>query len=160
MEYAPRHANDAFILAHANAKLDDSALKVPPGAGRKAEEHETPAHGGNRECSCKVLKLSGQRQGRGRGLDHTRRLRGIAQLLAVSYCRRSWARGGKAGRLNRKTYMTVTATLFFVVAIIHLLRIIFGWQVEIGGLSIPFWVSWLGVLAAGALAYFGFTQKR
>jgi hypothetical protein len=41
--------------------------------------------------------------------------------------------------------MTVTATLFLVVGIVHLLRIIFGWQVEIGGLSIPFWVSWLGV---------------
>jgi len=27
--------------------------------------------------------------------------------------------------------MTVTATLFLVVAIMHLLRIIFGWQVEI-----------------------------
>jgi hypothetical protein len=39
----------------------------------------------------------------------------------------------------------------------HLLRIIFGWQAEIGGLSIPFWVSGLGVLVAGALAYFGFT---
>jgi hypothetical protein len=62
--------------------------------------------------------------------------------------------------LNRKTYMTVTATLFLVVAIMHLLRIIFGWQVEIGGLSIPFWVSWLGVLVAGALAYLGFTQYR
>ena len=46
------------------------------------------------------------------------------------------------------------------VAIMHLLRIIFGWQVEIGGLSIPFWVSWLGVLVAGALAYLGFTQNR
>jgi hypothetical protein len=69
------------------------------------------------------------------------------------------ARGGKAGRLNR-TYMTVTATLFLVVAIIHLLRIIFGWSVEIGGLSIPFWASWLGVLVAGALAYLGFTQSR
>jgi hypothetical protein len=56
--------------------------------------------------------------------------------------------------------MTVTATLFLVVAIIHLLRIIFGWSVEIGGLSIPFWVSWLGVPVAGALAYFGFIQKR
>jgi hypothetical protein len=55
--------------------------------------------------------------------------------------------------------MTVTATLFLVVALMHLLRIIFGWQAEIGGLSIPFWVSWLGVLVAGALAYFGFTQK-
>jgi protein-S-isoprenylcysteine O-methyltransferase Ste14 len=56
--------------------------------------------------------------------------------------------------------MMVTATLFLVVAIMHLLRIVFGWQVEIGGLSIPSWVSWLGVLVAGALAYLGFTQKR
>jgi hypothetical protein len=31
---------------------------------------------------------------------------------------------------------------------------------EIGGLSILFWVSWLGVLVAGVLAYFGFTQNR
>ena len=62
--------------------------------------------------------------------------------------------------MNRKTYMMVTATLFLVVALMHLLRIIFGWSVEIGSLSIPFWVSWLGVLVAGALAYFGFTQRR
>ena len=62
--------------------------------------------------------------------------------------------------MNQKTYMRLTATLFLVVAIMHLLRIIFGWSVEIGSLSIPFWVSWLGVLVAGALAYFGFTQRR
>jgi uncharacterized protein involved in cysteine biosynthesis len=62
--------------------------------------------------------------------------------------------------LNQKTYVTLTATLFLVVALMHLLRIIFGWSVEIGSLSIPFWVSWLGVLVVGALAYFGFTQRR
>ncbi len=62
--------------------------------------------------------------------------------------------------LNRNTYMMLTATIFLVVAIAHLLRIILGWQVEIGGLSIPFWVSWLGVLVPGALAYVGFTQRR
>jgi hypothetical protein len=56
--------------------------------------------------------------------------------------------------------MTLTATLFLVVAIVHLLRIIFGWQVEIGGLSIPVWVSWLALPVAGALAYFGFTLNR
>ena len=56
--------------------------------------------------------------------------------------------------------MTVTATLFLVVAIMHLLRIIFGWQVAIGGLNIPFWVSWLALPVAGALAYLGFTQNR
>jgi hypothetical protein len=62
--------------------------------------------------------------------------------------------------LNRKTYMTVTAALFFVVATAHLLRVILGWPVEIAGWSVPFWVSWLGVLVAGALAYFGFMQRR
>ena len=55
--------------------------------------------------------------------------------------------------MNRKTYMTVTATLFLIVAIMHLLRIIFGWQVEIGGVSIPFWASWLALPMAGALSY-------
>jgi hypothetical protein len=62
--------------------------------------------------------------------------------------------------MNQKTYMTVTAALFLIVGIVHLLRIIFGWRVEIGGFSIPFWVSWLGVFVAGALAYFGFRQHR
>lgn len=62
--------------------------------------------------------------------------------------------------MNRNTYLTVTATLFLVMGIVHLLRIILGWHVEIGGLSIPFWTSWLAVLLAGALAYFGFMQKR
>ena len=62
--------------------------------------------------------------------------------------------------MNRNTYLTVTATLFLVVAVLHFLRIILGWDVEIGGLSIPFWLSWLAVLVAGALAYFGFRQHR
>jgi hypothetical protein len=56
--------------------------------------------------------------------------------------------------------MTVTATLFPVVAVAHLLRIIFGWQVEIGSLSVPFWASWLAVLVAAGLAYFGFRHPR
>jgi hypothetical protein len=56
--------------------------------------------------------------------------------------------------------MAVTAAVFVIVAIAHLLRIILGWHVEIGGLSIPVWVSWLAVILAGALAYFGFAQKR
>jgi hypothetical protein len=62
--------------------------------------------------------------------------------------------------VNRKTYATITATLFLAVAIAHLLRIILGWQVEVAGWSIPFWVSWLAVLVAGALSYFGFMQRR
>ena len=49
--------------------------------------------------------------------------------------------------------------LFVVIAVSHLLRIIFGWSAQIGGLDIPVWVSWLAVVIAGALAYFGFRQN-
>jgi hypothetical protein len=62
--------------------------------------------------------------------------------------------------LSQKTYTTITATLFLAIGILHLLRIIFGWQAEIGGLSIPLWVSWLALPVTAALVYFGFTQKK
>jgi type VI protein secretion system component VasF len=35
------------------------------------------------------------------------------------------------------------------------LRLIFGWPMQIGDVTIPLWVSWIGLIVAGALAYFG-----
>ena len=61
--------------------------------------------------------------------------------------------------MDKKAYNTITAALFLVIAVTHLLRIIFGWSAQIGGLDIPVWVSWLAVVIAGALAYFGFRQN-
>ena len=62
-------------------------------------------------------------------------------------------------KLDQKTYNTITAALFLIIAVAHLLRIIFGWAAQIGGLDISVWVSWLALVAAGALAYFGFRQN-
>jgi hypothetical protein len=42
LEHAPGHANDPFKLADADAELDDEALRIPPGVGRKTEKHEIP----------------------------------------------------------------------------------------------------------------------
>ena len=61
--------------------------------------------------------------------------------------------------MQQKAYNTVTAVLFLVVALLHLLRIILDWPAQIGGLSIPLWASWLAVVVAAALAYFGFRQN-
>ncbi len=38
-EHPPGHVNDAFLLVHPDAELYGGALRVPPGVGRKAEEH-------------------------------------------------------------------------------------------------------------------------
>jgi len=61
--------------------------------------------------------------------------------------------------VDKKAYNTLTAVLFLVIGMTHLLRIIFGWSAQIGGLDIPVWVSWLALVVFGALAYFGFRQN-
>ncbi len=39
--------------------------------------------------------------------------------------------------MDKKAYNTLTAALFLAVAVTHLLRIVFGWSAQIGGLDIP-----------------------
>jgi hypothetical protein len=61
--------------------------------------------------------------------------------------------------MQQATYNTITAVLFLVIALLHLLRIIFGWPAQIGGLDIPLWASWLALIVTAALAYLGFRQN-
>jgi len=63
--------------------------------------------------------------------------------------------------MKKRTYFITVSTVFVVVATVHFLRIVYGWPLEVGGLSIPMWVSWFGVIFIGSLAYHGFIlQKR
>ena len=61
--------------------------------------------------------------------------------------------------MDQRAYNLLTAGIFTVVAVVHLLRIVFGWPAAIGGLDIPQWASWLALVAAAALAWIGFRQN-
>ena len=58
--------------------------------------------------------------------------------------------------MDQRAYNTITAVVFLIVAVLHLLRVILGWPARIGDLDIPLWASWLAILVTGALAYCGF----
>ena len=62
--------------------------------------------------------------------------------------------------MSRKSYFFVTAIVFSVVGLVHLLRIILGWEAAIGGWSVPIWLSWLALIVSAVLAYFGFTHAK
>jgi hypothetical protein len=65
--------------------------------------------------------------------------------------------------MSLKTFCAVTGIIFAVVALIHLVRIFMVWQVTIDGWSVPMWVSWVGLVVTGCLAYVGVkyaTQKH
>ena len=62
--------------------------------------------------------------------------------------------------MNRKTFSLVAGLIFLLVAVIHVLRLAFGWHVDIVGCSIPMWVSWVALPISGFLAYEGFRLSR
>jgi hypothetical protein len=55
-------------------------------------------------------------------------------------------------------YAAVTALIFVIVALVHVLRIINRWAVQIGPLSISMSASWVGFVVAALLAIWGFMQ--
>ena len=57
--------------------------------------------------------------------------------------------------MNHKNYFTVTSVIFLLVAIMHGLRIVSGWQAEIGGWMVPMWASWVAVVVGLGLSYQG-----
>ena len=62
--------------------------------------------------------------------------------------------------MSRRAYLLVSAAIFSLVALLHLARVVFGWSAAIGGWSVPMWLSWVAIIVAGALAYFGFSLAR
>ena len=45
----------------------------------------------------------------------------------------------------------VAGTIFGLVAVMHLLRILLCVSVNIGGCCLPYWVNWAGLFGAGFL---------
>ncbi len=62
--------------------------------------------------------------------------------------------------MNHRTYCGVSATLFSVVALAHLMRLFNGWSVEIETMTVPMLASWLGLIIPGLLAVWGFREVR
>jgi len=61
--------------------------------------------------------------------------------------------------MNSKSYFKITGLIFLVIAVVHLTRAFKGWEVNIHTLEMPMWVSWVGAVIAGCLAYHGLTKK-
>jgi len=59
-----------------------------------------------------------------------------------------------------KPFITIAIVIFSLVAVLHVLRLIFGWQAVINGLVIPMWASVVGLIIAGGLAIMLWRESR
>jgi hypothetical protein len=54
-----------------------------------------------------------------------------------------------------KPYMAISAIIFALVAIAHLMRIAQGWQVQVGEMGVAMSVSWVALGLSVVLAVWG-----
>ncbi len=62
--------------------------------------------------------------------------------------------------MDQKTFTRIAGLVFLLVAVLHALRIVLGWDAVIGGWSVPLWVSWAALAVSGSLAYTAFKVGR
>jgi hypothetical protein len=59
-----------------------------------------------------------------------------------------------------RNYLRVSATLFGLIALGHLVRLLFRVPAELGNWVVPLWVSVIGLLLPAALAIWAFRLVR
>ena len=62
--------------------------------------------------------------------------------------------------MNTKTYVMVSAVIFTLVALMHLMRLMQGWLVQVGTFSVPIWISVLALLVSVLVAIWGFSLVK
>jgi len=62
--------------------------------------------------------------------------------------------------MSQKTFCLTAGVIFGMIAVLHLLRLVFGWAAQIGGWVAPGWISIVALLVAGFLAYEGLRLSK
>ena len=60
----------------------------------------------------------------------------------------------------KRPFAAIAVGVFALVALLHVLRLVFGWEVTIQGSVVPMWVSGLGVVIASGLAVMLWRESR
>ncbi len=62
--------------------------------------------------------------------------------------------------MSSRAYLVISGVIFGIVAVLHLLRLVNGWALELGPWSAPIWLSWLGAVVPALLCIWAFRLAR
>jgi hypothetical protein len=60
--------------------------------------------------------------------------------------------------MQQRLFQIIAAGIFGLISIMHIVRIVFGWEVHVGPTEIPFSISWAGLIGTAALSVWGFAS--
>ena len=59
-------------------------------------------------------------------------------------------------KMSEKNYIIISATIFAIVALLHLVRLVTHWSFQFSAVSVPLWGSWLALIIGTALSIWAF----
>ena len=62
--------------------------------------------------------------------------------------------------MTQRTFTTIAGFVYLLIAFLHALRLIFGWEAVIAGWRVPHSLSWIAIGLFGTLAYLAFQLRR
>jgi uncharacterized membrane protein len=62
--------------------------------------------------------------------------------------------------MNQRSFSLLAGIIFIIIALLHLLRILYGWEAVIGGWAVPKWISWAALAVAGYLGFEGLRLSK
>ncbi len=62
--------------------------------------------------------------------------------------------------MSQKIFSLVAGLIFFLIAVMHGLRLALKWEVVLNGWSVPMWVSVVAIVTAACLAFEGLKPSR
>jgi hypothetical protein len=62
--------------------------------------------------------------------------------------------------MNKNIPLIVAGVIFSLVALMHLLRLLTGFEVTLRGSPVPLWVNGMGLVVTGALAVWMFAAAK
>jgi hypothetical protein len=77
----------------------------------------------------------------------------ILFLILIHY---AWHAEVHAPSIKQRNLFLVIGYIIGIIALAHLLRLIFGISIDIGGWQAPFWLSWVAVIVAAYISYSSF----
>ncbi|OGI91920.1 hypothetical protein A2933_01555 [Candidatus Nomurabacteria bacterium RIFCSPLOWO2_01_FULL_46_18] len=62
--------------------------------------------------------------------------------------------------MSKNNFVSIAAFIFLLVGVLHALRLLNGWGVQMGNTVIPMWISWPALVVAAFLTWQGFRLAR
>jgi hypothetical protein len=74
-------------------------------------------------------------------------------LILIHY---GWHADIHTPSVTQKKFFLLIGIITGLVALVHLLRLVFGISLEIGGWQAPYWMSWIATIVAACISYTSF----